>query len=166
MSSALDERARLFVALELPDAVRSVLAQWRPSLEGLRLVDPDDLHVTLCFLGWRSSMEIDSILSACRVLEGAAAASLTVGEPVWLPARRPRVLAVELADAGGALGAAQASLSSALSAGGWYEPESRPFFAHVTVARVARGARQRPVSLDPPPALSFSAARVTLFVRA
>jgi ketosteroid isomerase-like protein len=89
---------------------------------------------------------------------------LTVDGALWLPPRRPRVLAVGLSDAGSHLAEAQSSLSHALHAGGWYTPEARPFLAHVTVARVARDARRTPaVDLTAPPSLSFEGARVTLY---
>ena len=158
------ERVRLFVALELPADVRLALAGWRPAARGLRLIDPDALHVTLCFLGWRSEAEIDSIMEACGVVSGMPPASLAVEEALWLPPRRPRVLAVRLHDAERRLVDVQAALSEALHAGGWYMPETRPFLAHVTVARVARDARRAPaVELAPPPALAFAGERVTLF---
>jgi ketosteroid isomerase-like protein len=58
----------------------------------------------------------------------------------------------------------QSALSDALHAGGWYIPETRPFLAHVTVARVARDARRAPaVELSPVPPLAFAGERVTLF---
>ena len=139
-----DERARLFVALELPEPVRASLVDWRTrslaDVAGLRLVREEALHVTLCFLGWRAAVEIDAIAAACETVSGAAAGRLSVGESVWLPKRRPRVLAVRIEDSGDALTQLEASLSDVLQAGGWYEPEARPFLAHVTVARVpARG---------------------------
>jgi 2'-5' RNA ligase len=158
-----DERARLFVALELPDDVRGALVRWRPSVRGLRLVDAGDLHVTLCFLGWRYEREIPAILDACAGVAGLSPAALTVAETLWLPPRRPRVLAVRLTDAGGRLAEVQSTLSRVLSEGGWYAPESRPFLAHVTVARVARGARAPAVELAPLPGLPFEGARVTLY---
>jgi 2'-5' RNA ligase len=135
-----DQRARLFVALELPENVRTTLARWRPFVPALRLIDASDLHVTLCFLGWRFEHEIQPILDACAVVSGFDVASLSLEEALWLPPRRPRVLAVRLLDAGGRLAEVQAELSGVLSRGGWYAPEARPFLAHVTVARVARGA--------------------------
>jgi 2'-5' RNA ligase len=158
-----DERVRLFVALELPEAVRSALVEWRPAPRGLRLVDAGALHVTLCFLGWRTEHEVEAILDACATVAAFPAASLTVGDALWLPPRRPRVLAVRLIDAGGRLAEAQAALSTGLSRGGWYTPEARPFLAHVTVARVARGARAPAGELPPPPELAFEAERVTLY---
>ena len=102
---------------------------------GLRLVELASLHVTLCFLGSRAVTEVGKIAGACRAVAGLAAPDLTIGEALWLPPRRPRVLTVELADAAGRLGAVQSVLSDALVAGGFYEPEARPFLAHVTVAR-------------------------------
>ncbi len=158
-----EERVRLFVALELPERVRDALVQWRPAARGLRLIEASDLHVTLCFLGWRLERETPAILDACATAEGFPAASLTLDRPLWLPPRRPRVLAVELLDAGGALAEVQGALSEALSGGGWYTPETRPFLAHVTVARVGRGARAPAGELELPPALAFEGARVTLY---
>jgi ketosteroid isomerase-like protein len=73
------------------------------------------------------------------------------------------VLAVRLADADLNLSRVQSALSRTLHAGGWYTPEARPFLAHVTVARVSRGARAPSVELTPPPELSFEGAQVTLY---
>ncbi len=162
-----DARARLFVALQLPADSREALARWRSralrGIDDLRLLAAEDLHVTLCFLGWRTVGEIESILEACRVVEGCGVAELRVTEAVWLPPRRPRVLAVAFDDVGGALGRAQAALSDALSAGGWYAPETRPFLAHVTVARAARGARLRERELEGPPELALTGSSVALY---
>ncbi|HTU86817.1 MAG TPA: RNA 2',3'-cyclic phosphodiesterase [Solirubrobacteraceae bacterium] len=165
--SAEGERARLFIALELPDAARRVLVEWRTSsltgVPGLRLVRPEDLHVTLCFLGSRPADEIEQIGAACGVVAGEPAVETAFGEPLWLPRRRPRVLAVALPDAGGGLARVQAGLSAALVAGGWYAPESRPFLAHVTVARVSGGGRFRALSLPALPAVAVPCSRVTLY---
>ena len=164
-----DERARLFVALELPGAVRDRLALWRDEVvagvPGLRAVAVESLHVTLCFMGWVDVELVDAIAAACGVVGEMPAASLRVGRGIWLPARRPRVLAVELSDVGGRLGAVQSALSEALAEGGWYAPEKRPFLAHVTVARVGRGARVGRSSGLPevPDDPSFTGSTVTLF---
>jgi len=160
--------ARLFVALELSQAAREALASWRSAVvaevPGLRLVRPEDLHATLCFLGTRSEHEVDQIAAACGVVAGEPVAESAFGEALWLPARRPRVLAVSLSDPDGAIARIQSVLSSALVAGGWYAPESRPFLAHVTVARVGRDARVRPPApASPPDDLAVRCSRVTLY---
>ncbi len=167
--SASDERVRLFVALELPGGVVSALVRWRDDIvtgeTGLRAVPPSSLHVTLCFLGSQPATAVPDIIAACGVVGSLPAAALTVERPVWLPPRRPRVLAVELGDAAGRLGDVQAALSDALHAGGWYTPEKRPYLAHVTVARVPGRMRVRPRELTAPESDpgGFTGSCVTLF---
>lgn len=167
MSSPARERARLFVALDLPDEVRRALTEWRSALDAvhpLRLVDPSALHATLCFLGWRFADEAKQIGATCAgVLRDVSGPSLSLGEVLWLPPRKPRVLAVRLEDSASALRELQASLSAALSSGGWYEPEKRPYLAHVTLARVPGRIRVRPAELTPPPGREFVASSVTLY---
>jgi 2'-5' RNA ligase len=70
---------------------------------------------------------------------------------------------VELLDPAGVLNRVQALLSEVLAAGGWYQPEKRPYLAHVTVARVARGGRAPRAVMPALPPLQFRAPRVTLF---
>lgn len=166
-ATAPDERARLFVALELPASARDILARWRAAtlreIPALRPVPIEHLHATLCFLGSRPAAQIDEIAGACGVVAGEPVVESRLDEPVWLPARRPRVLAVRLLDGSGAVSRLQAALSSALVSGGWYAPESRPYLAHVTVARLAKNARIKPPKLEPPPAVEMQCSRVTLF---
>jgi 2'-5' RNA ligase len=162
-----EERVRLFVALELPEDIRTALARWQAQavqgVAGARPIAREDLHATLCFLGWCRQGEVETIRDACAVLSAYEAPQLTVGEAVWLPPRRPRVLAVELGDGAGALERAQGALSEVLAGGGWYQPEKRAYLAHVTVARVGRGGRAPRRELPSPPELSFSASRVSLY---
>ncbi len=165
-----DERARLFVALDLPDGVRGALSDWaREHVTGvarLRLVGPESLHVTLCFLGSRPAADVEAIADVCRVaLAGAGAGplALALGDALWLPRRRPRVLTIELGDPEGRLAAVQSRLASALAARGFYEREGRPFVGHVTVARVQRESRPRRDALPPPRPLGFTADTVTLY---
>jgi 2'-5' RNA ligase len=163
-----EQRARLFVALELSDGVRDELVAWRDEAlgrsDGARPIRSPDLHATLCFLGWRRDGEIEEIAEGCGVLGGHRAPELSLGEALALPRRRPRVLAVALEDLDGTLAATQATLSATLEAGGWYEPERRPYLPHVTVARLGRDARL-PGGGPPtaPPQLRFHGARVTLY---
>jgi 2'-5' RNA ligase len=167
----IGERVRLFVALELPHGPVEALVRWREraigGIEGLRLLRPESLHVTLCFLGSLPDAEIPAVAAAvvAAAVEGAAPleVALSLGAPAWLPRRRPAVLAVGIEDPSGALADMQASVAATLVAGGWYEPESRRFLAHVTVARVARGARIRAVELPAPEPFAFTGTAVTLF---
>ena len=82
-----------------------------------------------------------------------------------LPPRDPRLFALDLDDEGGRAGALQAAVSDALEAGGWYKPEKRPFWPHITLARVKRGERRvPPLPADPaPPAEPSRRAMLTLY---
>jgi 2'-5' RNA ligase len=131
-------RLRLFVALDLPQHVREALAAWRSEvvrrIPELRSVAHDALHVTLCFLGSQPAGEEKEIAAACETaLGGARSPQLGLDLGLWLPPRRPRVLATRLDDPSQALARIQARVASALCNGGWYTPEKRPFLPHVTV---------------------------------
>jgi 2'-5' RNA ligase len=159
---------RLFVALDLPSGVRGRLLGWGAGtltdIPGVRLQRPEAMHVTLCFLGGQPVGEVEAIADAMRRAVGSRAAlSVTSGAGIWLPPRRPRVAAVELADDAGELGALQADVATAVSVGGWYEPERRSFLAHVTVARIGRNGLRRPPELPAPPAVSAIADAVSLY---
>jgi 2'-5' RNA ligase len=153
---------RLFVAADLPDDVRAALAAWRPDDGALRVVDAQGLHVTLCFLGWRDEARAEAIGAAAAAC-AAPVGPLTVQAGLWLPPRRPRVLAVRLDDPEGRLAALQQRVSDAMVRAAGHEPEARPFLPHVTVARVRRGARAPRGELAPPPALRFAPPALTLY---
>jgi RNA 2',3'-cyclic 3'-phosphodiesterase len=163
-------RARLFVALTLGDEVRLRLAGWARETvggePGVRLLDPEALHLTLCFLGEVALTAVDPIPMAVFDAIGEAVAGPLVLEPEAvrrLPPRRPRVCAISLRDRDGRAGALQAVLSARLSAGGWYEPERRRWLPHVTVARFSRDARPGSVTDPRPPELEpFGATSVAL----
>lgn len=147
-------RARLFVALDLPTAVRAGLAGWGEGELGdpaLRPVPPQNLHLTLAFLGFRPEREIERIGSA---LAGCVAPAplIELGDPVPRPPRgRARFFALPILSPGA--GQIQAQVSATLVAGGFYGPEKRPFWPHLTVARVrpeGRGSR-RPRRVESPP---------------
>jgi len=172
--------ARLFAAVDLPEEVRGQLASWarlalraaggRPGAgHPLRVLDADLLHVTLCFLGNRPVEEIEPIgAQLAGVVEGGC--ELSLGAPLWLPRRHPRVLAVELHDDNGELARLQQRLLSALHDICDFEDDERAasapprrFHPHVTVARMRAGAAPRERKLEPTPALRFSPSELVLY---
>jgi RNA 2',3'-cyclic 3'-phosphodiesterase len=162
-------RARMFVALDLPPEARSALAAWRDELvEGrrdLRPVRSEALHVTLVFLGWQDEKEADAIASAAfEACSGLPPARLSAGGIRPLPPRDPRLFALDLEDEEGRAGALQDAVAGALEAGRWYRPEKRPFWPHITLARVKRGERRVPgLADDPAPAAPFAGETLTLY---
>jgi 2'-5' RNA ligase len=165
-------RVRLFVALDLPERVRGGLADWgREALAdpALRPVRRESLHMTLAFLGYRPQREVERIAAA--VEECAGPAPLTeFGNPVAKPPRKPRLFALPAIAPGAE--AIQVRLGELLTAERLYEPEKRPFWPHITVARVrpeGRGSRrpatvgQWPNELSPGLSEAFYCVRLTLY---
>jgi 2'-5' RNA ligase len=157
---------RLFVALDLPDEARKALVRFRDAAADpvvWRPLREESFHVTLAFLGHRADEDVERIAGVLRALPPWNPPRLALADGLLLPARRARVLTVALTDPDGALAARQAAVSAALAEAGLYEPEARPFRAHVTVARLRSGARP-PRSLEAAPEpLPFTAGAVTLY---
>jgi RNA 2',3'-cyclic 3'-phosphodiesterase len=154
---------RLFVALELPATVRAALALWATAAAPppMRRVPAENLHVTLAFLGTRAPADAEAVSALLAGLVRPLG-PLAVEGPLWLPPRRPGVLAVALR-AGPALAHLHADLVAGLQRAIGLEPDRRPLRAHVTVARARREARRRAVEIDPPPALTFAPEALVLY---
>jgi 2'-5' RNA ligase len=131
-------RQRLFFALWPDDDTRSALARLARSRLGTgrgRPVPAENLHLTLVFIG-----SVDGDYRACaeHAAEGLSAQSFTlefVRTGYW---PRPRVLWSAPHRTPDALAELASTLSNALIRCG-HEPESRPFNAHITLARKVRG---------------------------
>jgi 2'-5' RNA ligase len=149
--------------------VRSALVEWRSDAlagrEDLRPLAPEALHVTLVFLGYLPEKQIGTVArTAFEALGGLAPPRLAVSGVKPIPPRDPRLFAFDLADDDGRAVAVQAAASEALAAARFYKPEKRPFWPHVTFARVKRGVRRAPPVGAPVPGLDpFEAPEVTLY---
>jgi RNA 2',3'-cyclic 3'-phosphodiesterase len=164
--------ARLFVAVDLPSLVRGELARWARSAASsartgggrLRLLEPETLHVTLCFLGSQPAGAIDAIAQALGGAWREPVGELALGAPLWLPRRRPRALAVELHDdAQGGLLRLRDAVARELDAVCSFEAPPRRFLPHVTVARMRPGDAPGERALVPTPPLAFEPETVTLY---
>jgi 2'-5' RNA ligase len=148
-------RARLFVALDLPGEVLSGIEGWGREALGdpaLRPIPAASLHITLAFLGYRPEKEIGRIAELVEAVEGPAP-RIELRDPVARPERgKPRLFALPVESAGAVT--LQAALEERLVEERFYEPEKRPFWPHLTVARVrpeSPGSR-RPRRVENPPA--------------
>jgi RNA 2',3'-cyclic 3'-phosphodiesterase len=129
---------RLFVALDIPDAVRRALrelmARLKPECTGARWVRPQGMHVTLKFLGETEESKLDPIR--------AALSSIHSGQPVEFDFRgvgffpnefHPRVVWCGI-EASSNLPKLAADVDRALQPLG-FPAESRAFTPHLTLAR-------------------------------
>lgn len=145
---------RLFVALDLPEALREGIFAWgREELRdpALRVVAPESLHLTLAFLGYLPERKIEPLAEIVGALR-APAVTIELGDPVAKPSlRRARLFALPASSAGAVV--LQAKLEEALVAKRLYRTEKRPFWPHLTVARVKpdRRGSKRPALVKTPP---------------
>lgn len=162
-------RLRLFVAAivadELLQAVADEIEPLRSRFPGARWTDVANQHVTLKFLGWVDAVKFDAVSAACRsVAAGHSPASLSLGGLDAFPTRgRVRVLWVGLDDPAGLLARCAADLDAALQPLG-FEPESRAFTPHLTLARFRAPLRMSGEWRSPSlPSESWTCDALTLF---
>ncbi len=168
---------RLFVAVELDPAVRAAAErtaddlrhQLRPTRLDARWVASDNLHFTLVFIGQVEDAAAQSFVAAIERPFNQAPFSLRLGRcGAFPPSGPPRVLWIGLGEGADGLRQLQAEVVRRLQPLG-FEPEARPFSAHLTIARVrdvsraaARDARAIVTAASVPDA-GYLVTRVTLF---
>ncbi|MBS0266778.1 MAG: RNA 2',3'-cyclic phosphodiesterase [Planctomycetes bacterium] len=126
---------RFFVAVDLPQDVRMALARVQPvELRGVKVVSPEQLHITLHFLG---DMPRDAVVAAlagvrCEPFE------LQICGVGRFPGRDGGAVLWGGLEASPELQSLHARVGVAL-AGTGFRPESRPYSPHVTLARCRPG---------------------------
>jgi 2'-5' RNA ligase len=132
--SAPEPVRRLFFALWPGDDLRAALA---PRLRDLqpqghgRPQSPDQWHVTLEFLGTVPEARLAAVREAAEAVRAAPFELVFDAVEHW---RRPAVLCLVARGLPPALEALVAQLRAGLATRG-FEPEQRPFRAHLTLAR-------------------------------
>jgi 2'-5' RNA ligase len=129
---------RLFVALQIPPAVRKNLAEFLAELRTLssqpRWVRAENLHVTLKFIGELQLGKLDAIRAALSVVHSAHAARLDFRGLGFFPnEKRARVFWAGI-EASANLAQLAGDIDRAMEKVG-IPPEKRPFSAHLTLAR-------------------------------
>ncbi|EPX86237.1 2'-5' RNA ligase [Rubellimicrobium thermophilum DSM 16684] len=126
---------RAFVAIAIPDPVVHALETVQQALPVGRAVDPDQLHLTLAFLG---EQPLERLEAAHEALEEIALPAFELrlrGLGLFDEHRRPATLWAGVAD-DGALRGLRARVLGALHAAG-LSLERRRFRPHVTLARLS-----------------------------
>ena len=143
---ASTDARRLFVGVPLPaDAadeiaaiVEAVRAMPLPAgARDVRWVRLDGLHLTLRFLGPTPADLLEPTVAAIETAAVGTAGSIHLelsGTGTFPSGRRPRALWIGISEGTDALADLAARVEEALVGVGW-EPEHRPFRAHLTLAR-------------------------------
>jgi 2'-5' RNA ligase len=130
---------RLFVAVEVPEAAKEVVARaiepWRAVFPRARWAPAQNWHVTLKFLGATYPRLVGWVEE--RLVDVAAGSgpvpTRIAGAGAFPTAASARVLWAGLDDPDGRLASLASAVEAALQAE--FAPESRPFTPHLTVAR-------------------------------
>ena len=137
---------RLFIAVPLPadaaEAVRSIVDEVRAEplptgARDVRWVRLDGLHLTLRFLGPTPDDRLQATTAAVHTAAAAAPGPIDLalgGAGTFPPEGRPRALWIGIVSGEEPLAALSAGIDRALAANGW-DPQHRPFRAHLTLAR-------------------------------
>jgi 2'-5' RNA ligase len=134
-------------------------------------VPPENLHLTLAFLGYTAERDVGRVAEIVHATPAVAPEIALLPEPLGVPkGRPPRLFAIDApSDETVAL---QADLEQRLVAERLYKPEKRPFWSHLTVARVraekGKPKRYREVANPPGPLPAallepFRGVRLTLY---
>lgn len=142
--AANPEKIRAFVAIHPPreviDRLIVVMDKVKRELNdpALRWVKPEQIHLTLQFLGYIPREQVDAFGQAIeQAVSTNTRLSLQAESLGCFPsASRPRVLWVGLSGQVQELQKLKSDLDQTLSPLG-YQPETRPFHPHLTLARVS-----------------------------
>jgi 2'-5' RNA ligase len=133
---------RLFVAFDLPSAVRNALStliqRLKPECRAARWVRPESLHVTLKFLGETDPQKLPEIRAALAPIQFAQPVAMDFRVLGFFPNEfEPRVLWCGV-QAGANLTELAAAVEGALEPLG-FTRETRAYSPHLTLARLEPG---------------------------
>lgn len=145
----MSDQMRTFIAVDIPEEIRSKIGSLHKELniDGLKLVDPSLVHLTLKFLGDTPGTKIDEV---CRVLDTIETGALDMrmqGMGVFPNLKNPRVVWIGF-EGDSKLRRIVEFIEDELSAIG-FSRERKKFTSHLTIARVKRaGKRERSLIAD------------------
>lgn len=135
-------RTRTFIAIELDGAVRRRVAALQDALADdapdVKWVEPENLHLTLLFLGEVDDRDLPAVCKACQLAAGGLPEfNVTVeGAGCFPNPRRPRVLWIGVGLGRDEVVAVHDALEGPLLDLGCYRREERKFTPHITLGRV------------------------------
>jgi len=144
-----NQQIRSFIAIELPEKVKSGLHQLQAELKlagytFIKWVAPEGIHLTLKFLG---NIPLKKVAGVTKAMEEVSqffpSFQLEIGGLGAFPSlRQPRVLWLGVGGEVDKLVALQQGIDAALVPLGFAQ-EARPFTPHLTLARLREGASPR-----------------------
>lgn len=140
MRTANPETERLFIGVPLPETTLALVTAAQealPAVRDLRRVRPEQVHVTLAFIGSVGPGAREAARRVVASIPPEAGGLTALGGYVLLPsARRPRVVALGVDDPAGVFAGLFELVMGGLEREQVMRREKRPFLAHATIARL------------------------------
>lgn len=132
---------RAFISVELPDEVKKNITELINELKDagakVKWVEPNNLHMTLKFLGWVEERKLDNLIElAARAVGGQGSFKARFeGMGTFPEGKSPRVVWVGTVEGGEKLCKLAKNLEKTLAEAG-FRREEREFKSHITIGRV------------------------------
>lgn len=125
---------RLFVAIDMPESVTNILSEMNPHLPGVRWLKPDQIHLTLSFLGNVGPIAEETLRGKLAAIHFVPFFMPVVGVGTFPAKGKPNVIWAGVGSGHPQLfhvykKVQEAALASAL------EPDLRAWHPHITFAR-------------------------------
>lgn len=135
-------RHRIFIAINLPHNVKKELSSFQKKWPELpaRWTKPENLHITLAFLGYLSDEELAEV---CKIAEEVASRnkpfSIKLSKICYGPLdKKPPRMVWIVGEKSEPFAKLRNDLENALSGESLYQKENRPFSPHITLARIRK----------------------------
>jgi 2'-5' RNA ligase len=125
---------RLFIAIDIPDSTRQILAALDPHVRGVHWTDPTQMHLTLGFLGDVAEEPGLAVREKISAIEFRAFFLPIVGVGTFPVKGAPKIIWIGVGRAHPHLFQIHKRVQEAALAAG-LEPDLRPWHPHVTIAR-------------------------------
>lgn len=163
---------RLFIAVELPEDIKKSINDFQKEMESKNIpfkwTKPDNIHITLKFLGETEDAEVVKIKN---YFQGVSFADSSIdisikGTGVFPMLEKPRIFWIGIENGQKELTAVADKLNTDMNLFG-FEKESREFKPHITIGRTRGYKSAKPIddSLIGPEAfqeMSFTASKIVL----
>jgi 2'-5' RNA ligase len=125
---------RLFIAIDLPDSTRQLLASLDPHIRGVRWTDPAQMHLTLAFFDDVPDNVDSALREKLNAIEFGAFFLLVTGIGTFSAKGAPKIVWIGVGKAHPHLFQIHKRVQEAALAAG-LEPELKPWHPHITIGR-------------------------------
>jgi 2'-5' RNA ligase len=125
---------RLFVAIDLPESVKATLVRLNPQLRGVRWLSPEQMHITLSFLGNVTPGTEEKLREKIGTIQWSPFFLPLTGLGTFPAKGWPKIIWIGVGTGHPHLFQLHKRVQDAALAAG-LEPDLRPWHPHVTLAR-------------------------------